>query len=326
MSFSQSSRSRTQSKKAFTLVELLVVIGIIAVLISILLPSLNAARRSAQAVKCMSNLKQIFVASEFYANDSASAYPMSQMQIAAGSVYNLNGQNFPVSGTPPYWINFLARYVTKTKLGTTSTTNDEAAQAHNTILWGCPSWAGYTSSALGGLNRVQTGYGMNMWGAAYKGYPVAPQNFPLESERHFITNWAPGRTGMVFGTTGTANTATQFGGNWLKRKQFGRNGAEKAYIGDSRFWLLESNPAPLDGSIPAQPNINNSVTYTPGIPGQTTADIYRHGKYPGAGTVAGTLSPQGGKITYNMSFCDGHAETLVQARDAYLYTRMKYPG
>ena len=65
----------------FTLVELLVVIGIIALLISILLPALNKARKASLDLKCLSNLRQLSLGVNMYVNANRGVFPMHAMSL-----------------------------------------------------------------------------------------------------------------------------------------------------------------------------------------------------------------------------------------------------
>ena len=65
-----------RKRRAFTLVELLVVIGIIALLVGILLPALNRAREQSRSVACKSNMRQIFFALVSYSNENRMWLPI----------------------------------------------------------------------------------------------------------------------------------------------------------------------------------------------------------------------------------------------------------
>jgi len=89
-------------RKGFTLVELLVVIGIIAALVALLLPALAGARRSSQRVACQSNLRQIGIAFQLYSMKCGGRLPPTWTNRQTYSAGPVNGSNLNV-----YWFQRL---------------------------------------------------------------------------------------------------------------------------------------------------------------------------------------------------------------------------
>lgn len=184
--------NHVETGRAFTLVELLIVIGVIAVLIALLLPALNSARDSARRVSCLSNQRQIYLAATVFATDNRDILPPGSQWISP-SLYTLRtvqwGSSSLGGGTFDWHIQFVEKNI---RTSYRPAPNDLFLAESNSILF-CP-------------------------GSPRTGQPVPTNNFSYAVGITKIGYWTAGLSPVSDG-----DSSARAGYSLFRRTQFWRN-------------------------------------------------------------------------------------------------------
>jgi prepilin-type N-terminal cleavage/methylation domain-containing protein/prepilin-type processing-associated H-X9-DG protein len=279
--------SQLHRRKGFTLVELLVVIGIIALLISILVPALGDARRSASKVKCQNSLRQIGNAFFLYANEHKGAWP--------AAVHDKTATHIPIGQYERRWYDLIAKYITNRGQNFQDFTEIDKVR-ENSVLWGCPEWE-RNALYLDPLDKWRPGYGMSYYTREYFRLVVTNSTKAFAEEFAYITS---GR------------------GTYVKQNQWAdRQSSEVGFLIDSMTHIVQVPGFPgyswadvkLGGWQPGPGTTANSV-YTNGG-AAFYVDASRHAKRP---TKDNRRNDR--ERNMNMLFVDGHVSP-VNVREAW---------
>jgi prepilin-type N-terminal cleavage/methylation domain-containing protein/prepilin-type processing-associated H-X9-DG protein len=299
---------RSRGSGGFTLVELLVVIGIIALLISVLLPALGQARRQANTVKCLSNLRQIGLAFQLYERQYKGAWPVVyHHQLAGDPLF------YPAGHGDRSWMDFIAPFVVGQKVIQTATDLDKARLQYEQMK--CPSWdrrvvgtganqdPWYMGAPIPGSTTVLIGYGMHYHPTWYETYSPLPPNDPFDPHPPELANgWDR--------AVKTAPAITRGGpmGIYVKASVWGRRGAERGLIADSDASIIYTLYTFRRSQTDFQPFLRPETFFFDGY-SAFTVDALRHARPPrnlSAATRRASVKIAG----MNLLYCDGHAATV----------------
>lgn len=209
--------------RGFTLVELLVVVAIIALLISILLPSLSAARQQAKSTLCMSNLRQLSHGWHMYADQNNDVSVPGRYAKEPGGTSNPANWYHVGNGLKyrPRWIATMGKHVGLFAFNHPSVTDDR--QDYDGMVYRCPAAAQRTDE-----RNHAYGYNHQFLGNARKTNGQF-HNFPVN--RSLIASFAG--TVMAGDCMGTAAGLPA-----SERQSYSNNGTDYAQHGN-HAWTLD---------------------------------------------------------------------------------------
>jgi prepilin-type N-terminal cleavage/methylation domain-containing protein/prepilin-type processing-associated H-X9-DG protein len=297
-------RVRNSGSRGFTLVELLVVIGIIALLISILLPALTKARRSASVIKCASNLHNAGLAMANYGANAAGWLPQFYASQANADYAKLNPNGTAFTDNGGYWLwdlpvpvrNALVQY----GMSRSNFYCPESAERENIN----PMW-NYNVSAL--INNAWVDMTANGPNNGHAPGGNSYDSYPFPAEKGSCTcgyTWLIKRLDGAYAAPATAPLS-----HWDYQAR------------------LRPHNTPPSGGFPAKPNVASTTEIaidaiisdanTPPNFGKVSGG-YKEGEYPHQTSHwYGGPSPEGG----NVLFLDGHVEWRQYKKNGIIQKR-----